>query len=74
MGLFGELLGELAKGTFDAMKESAEKQRRTYDSSANMSDEELKERMRNSSSNSERAGYFKRYKENHPEKYGNNDY
>jgi hypothetical protein len=74
MGLFGELLGEFAKGAFGALKESTEKYKKSYDSSSDMSDEELKERMRNSSSNSERAGYYKRYKENHPEKYGNNDY
>ncbi len=73
MGFLGELFGELAKDAFDAMKESSDKYKKSYDSSSDMSDEELKERMRNSSSNSERAGYYKRYKENHPEKYRNQD-
>ena len=73
MGFWGEFLGGLAKGAFNAMKESTDKYKNSYDSSSGMSDEELKERMRNSSSNFERAGYYKRYKENHPEKYGNQD-
>jgi len=69
MGFFGEL----AKGVFNAMKESTDKYKKSYDSSSSMSDEELMDRMRNSSSNFERAGYYKRYKENHPEKYDNQD-
>jgi hypothetical protein len=73
MGFFGELLGEFAKGAFNAMKDSTDKYKKSYDSSSDMSDEELKDRMRNSSNNFERAGYYKRYKENHPEKYGNQD-
>lgn len=43
---------------------------KAYDSSDRMSDDELRERVRDSSlSYGERSGYMKRYKENHPDKY-----
>ena len=69
MGLFnflGDLIGEI----FNALAKGTTKATIAYDSSYRMSDDKLKERMTNTSDNFERAGYYKRYKENHPEIYG----
>ena len=74
-GALGSALGSGAKALAEKGREMKEDQERTYGNSSRMSDDELKDRIRDSSlSLGERSGYMKRYKENHPEKYGDNNY
>ena len=53
-------------GIFNALTKAGA----AYDSSKAMSDDQLRDRMESTSDSFVRAGYYRRYKENHPEIYG----